>query len=378
MLKSCIFQNSKPVSALLKPGLKCFNFHTSSISNQVELTPANLIPSNSGQIRHMLSLEDYTPAEIFNLVEKAALFKRICTTPNDIRSASEKEAVGWLKRADSLPILTGKTLAMIFKKRSTRTRVATETSMSLLGGHPMFLGSQDIQLGVNESLLDTSKVISSMTDGIMARVDSHSEILELAKYSRVPVINALSDESHPTQILADMLTLHEVFGKPGQSVQESLSNLLVTYIGDANNMLYEFLLAFPKCGMKLAISTPAKYSVPTARISKALSDAKDSVTLHDSPVSAIKDSRAIITDTWISMGQESEKKQRLIDFQGYCIDANMIQAGNPSKDWVFMHCLPRKQEEVSDQVFYSDRSVVFQEAENRKWTIMATIHSLLA
>ncbi|OMJ10058.1 Ornithine carbamoyltransferase, mitochondrial [Smittium culicis] len=375
-------------SSIIKPFSR-FNLGNSAINSpscqrmskstlSFDLKPADLSPKPAKKIRHMLSLEDYSPKEIFALVEKAALFKKISKTPPESLTTHEKDFKNSLKTHDSLPILSGKTLALIFKKRSTRTRVATETSMAYLGGHSMFLGSQDIQLGVNESLLDTSKVISSMVDGIMARVDGHSEIEELAKYSQVPVINALSDSSHPTQILADMLTLHEVFGKPGQSVEESLHGLQTTYIGDANNMLYEFLLAFPKCGLKLAISTPKTAPVPENLLSKAHADNSASVTLHTSPQAAIKDTNAIITDTWISMGQEAEKIQKLIDFEGFNINSHMIAGGNPSNNWVFMHCLPRKQEEVTDQVFYSDKSVVFQEAENRKWTIMSTIHTLLA
>ncbi|KAG0248174.1 ornithine carbamoyltransferase [Actinomortierella ambigua] len=249
----------------------------------------------------------------------------------------------------------------------------------------MFLGSQDIQLGVNESLLDTSKVISSMVDGVMARVGAHEEIETLAKYSTVPIINALSDMYHPTQILADIMTLHELYTPAGQQPHDldpstTLKNLRMAWVGDGNNVLHSLMLQLPKVGMHLAIATPKGYEPHGAILEQASQNAAEfqtSLTLHHEPKQAIQGANVIVTDTWISMGQEEEKKKRLEAFAGYQLTTEMIQANGAQADWKFLHCLPRKQEEVTDDVFYSPRSHVFQEAENRKWTILACIDQLM-
>ncbi|KAJ1678405.1 ornithine carbamoyltransferase, partial [Spiromyces aspiralis] len=315
--------------------------------------------------KHMLTLADYSAEEIIYLVEQALKHKHACKIEGK-------------SYADGLP-LQGKVVAIMFSKRSTRTRVATETAVSYLGGHSMFLGAQDIQLGVNESLRDTSVIISSMVDCIMARVGDHSEIEELAKYSTVPVINALSEDYHPTQIVADIMAIYETFAKEGQSVAEAIKGLNVAWVGDTNNVLYDMLAAFPKCGINLAVATPAAYPVPDKFLQPALEDAKRTgatVTVGTDPVAAINGAHIVVTDTWISMGHEAEAEQRLRDFAGYQISFELIAKAQPNDNWRFMHCLPRKQEEVTDEVFYSDRSIVFQEAENRKWTTIAILKHL--
>ncbi|PVV01748.1 hypothetical protein BB560_003821 [Smittium megazygosporum] len=352
-------------SNLVAPGI-LKKFFSSAPSASV--STSHLIPKSKP--RHFITLEDYSPSEIFALLEKARGFKKI------VKNQPLSEAEKHLKNSLATSNLSGKTVAIMFNKRSTRTRIATESSVNFLGGSSMFLSSSDIQLGVNESLLDSSIVISSMVDGIVARVHSHNDILELAKYSTVPVINALSDDSHPTQILADLLTMYEIFSKPSQSIKDALQGLNVSWVGDSNNMLYEFLTAFPKCGINLSAATPKKYPVPQKFIDLG-SSGPGTLKLGDSPTDAISNSNVIITDTWVSMGQESEKAQRLLDFKGYQINDSLINAAGPAENYVFMHCLPRKPEEVSDSVFYGDRSFVFQEAENRKYTIMAVVHSLL-
>jgi ornithine carbamoyltransferase len=278
----------------------------------------------------------------------------------------------------------------MFSKRSTRTRVATETAINYLGGQPMFLGSQDIQLGVNESLMDTTKVVSSMVDGIMARVGSHSEIEALAKYSTVPIINALSDKYHPTQILADLMTIHEVLGPQPTSLSpyvahathpsKTLPGLKVAWVGDGNNILHSMLVTFPKLGIHLSIATPDNHKPDEQVVEIAKKEAeatKSELIFTNDPKIAIKDADVIATDTWISMGQETEKAQRIKDFAGYQVTSQLAKEGGAKSNWKFLHCLPRKQEEVTDEVFYSSNSVVFQEAENRKWTILAVIDALL-
>ncbi|KAJ2158970.1 ornithine carbamoyltransferase [Coemansia sp. RSA 552] len=318
--------------------------------------------------RNMISLGDFSAEQIAGLVESAA----------DLKRRVKEEGQGFHPAEP----LKGKTVALLFSKRSTRTRVASESSIAYLGGHAMFLGKDDIQLGVNESLRDSAQVISSMVDGIFARVGAHSEITEMAKYSSVPVVNALCDENHPTQILADLLTIWEVFGprRPeARSMFDVVRGLRVAWVGDSNNVIYEMLAAMPKCGISMSVCTPEKYPIPGAVQEQAAKDARAGdaqVSYFSDPVQAVANADIVVTDTWVSMGQESEKAQRLRDFAGYQVSHDMVQQGGANKDWVFMHCLPRKPEEVTDEVFYSDRSVVFQEAENRKWTIMAAFNAL--
>ncbi|KAJ2715441.1 ornithine carbamoyltransferase [Coemansia spiralis] len=326
--------------------------------------------SLSGLPRDMISLGDYSAEQIVGLVESAADFKR--KTKEQGQAFHPEQP------------LKGKTVGLLFSKRSTRTRVASETAVAYLGGHPLFLGKDDIQLGVNESLRDSAQVISSMVDGIFARVGPHSDITTLAEHSSVPVVNALCDQYHPTQILADLLTIWEVFGprKPAaQSPSEVFRGLRVAWVGDSNNIVYEMLAALPKCGLSMSVCTPAKYPIPAAMRQRAEADARAGgaqVSYHSDPLQAVNGADIIVTDTWVSMGFEAEKAQRLREFSGFQVSSDMAQLGGASKDWVFMHCLPRKPDEVTDEVFYSDRSVVFQEAENRKWTILAVFNALFA
>ncbi|CAG8723076.1 426_t:CDS:2, partial [Acaulospora colombiana] len=297
-------------------------------------------------VPHYLTHADLSSRQIYNLLTSAI---------------QHKHNVKYLDVKSGQPLL-GKTLAIMFSKRSTRTRVATETAITYLGGQPMFLGSQDIQLGVNESLLDTSKVVSSMVGGIMARVGAHSDIETLAKYSTVPVINALSDKYHPTQILADLVTMHEMFGpqpKDDSSYvahlthpRETLPGLKVAWVGDGNNILHSMLVTFPKLGVHLSVATPKGYSPSDDVVKIAMDEAAKTSTevsfTHD-PKVAVKDADVIVTDTWISMGQESEKAKRLQDFAGYQVTLSLAKEGGAKPDWKFLHCLPRKQEEVSDE-----------------------------
>mmetsp|Transcript_9603 Transcript_9603/g.10331 ORF Transcript_9603/g.10331 Transcript_9603/m.10331 type:complete len:345 (+) Transcript_9603:89-1123(+) len=267
--------------------------------------------------------------------------------------------------------LKGKSMSMIFQKRSTRTRVSTETGIYLLGGHALMLGPQDIQLGVNETMQDTSLVLSRFNDIILARVFAHQDVEDLAKYSSVPVINALSDKYHPLQTLADLMTLKEHFNN-------QLQGKTVAWIGDGNNVLHDLLIGSLKVGMNVNIATPKDYRPDPDVLEEAFQIAKASnlkVNVTDDPKVAIKGANVVVTDTWISMGQEAEAKKRKLDFTGYQIDTSLMKLA--SSDAVFLHCLPRKQEEVTDEVFYSKQSLVFPEAENRMWTVMAVTLRLL-
>ncbi|PLW51996.1 hypothetical protein PCANC_08432 [Puccinia coronata f. sp. avenae] len=334
---------------------------------------ATSTPSTPRTPPHLLTLADLSIPQIQALVSTAINLKKRVKEHDPIQAGSHHQIEQKLQ---------GKTIALIFGKRSTRTRVASESATALLGGHPMFLSPADIQLGVNESLYDTAKVVSSMVDGIMARVGDHADVEFLAKNSAVPVINALSSLYHPTQILADLVTLLESFF-PHSRHLSSLNGLNVTWIGDANNILNDMIVTYPRLGINLKIATPKGYPLEPQvldRMQAGLRDQSDDhrggklVHLHD-PLVAVQDADVVVTDTWISMGQESEMAKRLRDFQGFQISEEMCRTGKAKPHWKFMHCLPRHQEEVDDQVFYGPRSLVFPEAENRKWTILSVFQS---
>lgn len=326
--------------------------------------------TNAVRQRNLLTLADLSIPELDALIQRAADFKKTCKQ-HALKSGAIEHS------------LQDKTVALIFSKRSTRTRVASESSAALLGGHPMFLAPSDIQLGVNESLLDSAYVISSMVDGIMARVGGHDEIEMLAEHSQVPVINALSSRFHPTQILADLLTLLENISEPGAPLPSlsALVGLKVTWVGDSNNILNDMLVTYPRLGMCLSVAAPkgdayAPDPVVFDLMNKGLAAERTDlpqgiVEWTHSPEDAVREADYIVTDTWISMGDEASKEQRLIDFNGFQVTEALAKKGGAKPDWKFLHCLPRKAQEVDDEVFYGPRSLVFPEAENRKWTIMA-------
>lgn len=251
----------------------------------------------------------------------------------------------------------------------------------------MFLGKEDIQLGVNESLYDTSVVISSMVSAIVARVGPHSDVAQLAQHSTVPVINALSDLYHPMQIIADFLTIYETFlshRAPQSSFTPDLglNGLKIAWVGDANNVLYDLAIGATKLGVDVAVATPNGYGIPhemRQTIQRAGQGVKSAGILTESnlPEEAVKDADVVVTDTWVSMGQEEEKARRLREFEGFQVTTELIQRGGAKPGWKFMHCLPRHPEEVSDEVFYSPRSLVFQEAENRLWAAIATLQGFV-
>ncbi|MCJ1352071.1 MAG: ornithine carbamoyltransferase [Icmadophila ericetorum] len=322
--------------------------------------------------RHLLSIADLSPSELTTLVRNAYSYKQAIKSgllPESIQNS-----------------LLGKTIAMTFSKRSTRTRVSTEAAVVRLGGHPMFLGKEDIQLGVNESLYDTSLVISSMVSAIVARVGPHSDVAELAKHSSVPVINALSDAFHPMQTVADYLTIHEAFPSvtEGRAPTKDLGlhGLKIAWVGDANNVLYDLAIASAKFGVDVAVATPKGYEIPNAMLELINQAAKDSnsgsqLFTTNTPEEAIKDADILITDTWVSMGQEAEKTERMKAFAGFQVTSELAHRGGAKPGWKFMHCLPRHPEEVSDEVFYSPRSLVFPEAENRLWAAISILEAFV-
>ncbi len=291
-------------------------------------------------MRHFLTLKDFTKEEILEIIELGLSIKK-----NLKLKVYHKE-------------LEHQTLGMIFEKSSTRTRVSFETGMFQLGGHALFLSNRDIHLGRGEPVKDTARVISSMCDMVMIRTFEHSMIEEFAAYSKVPVINGLTDSYHPVQLLADYMTLVE------NNVSE---NIVCAYIGDGNNMTHSWMMLAAKLGFELRIATPKGYEVDAEILQVALDLAKQSgavITTTNDPQIAVKGANVVTTDTWTSMGQEKEKEQRMEIFKGFMVDDTMMQLAE--KDALFLHCLPAYRGlEVSESIFEKHSKVVFNEAENR-------------
>ncbi|KAI8977860.1 mitochondrial ornithine carbamoyltransferase [Trametes punicea] len=342
-------------------------------------------------VPHLMTLADLSPGQIHRIIKHSYNLKRT-TQPWLVPLIRRGENNRTPFRQQPTRSLLRKTVALVFSKRSTRTRVSAETAALLLGGQALFLGKEDIQLGVNESVRDSARVIGGMCQGIFARVNGHEEIEELARYSPVPVLNALSSLWHPTQVLADILTLHENahlfepgtdrapaprssdMGDKGRPILPALRPLTVAYVGDSANVLHDMLVTYPRLGHKLRVASPdnEKYRAPKAVWDRVVELGCDKgIHWTTDPREAVHGADLVVTDTWISMGQEAEKEQRLKDFQGYQVTEQLCREGGANPDWKFMHCLPRKQDEVDDEVFYGPRSLVFEEADNRKWTIMA-------
>jgi len=263
------------------------------------------------------------------------------------------------KKGEAHPILNGKTLGMIFTKSSTRTRVSFEVAMYQLGGYPLFLSGQELQLGRGETIADTAKVLSRYLDGIMIRTFAHSDVEELAKYADIPIINGLTDLNHPCQILADFQTILEHKG--------CLEGLKLAYVGDGNNVCHSLLNGCAKVGMHISVAFPEGYEPSQEIVRIARADAQKTravIEITEDPFKAVKDADIVYTDVWASMGQEEEHMERLKIFKPYQINAELVSAAKP--DYLFMHCLPaHRGEEVSAEVIDGPNSVVFDEAENR-------------
>jgi len=255
--------------------------------------------------------------------------------------------------------LLGKCLAMIFRKPSTRTRVSFEVAMFQLGGASIYLSPNEIQLGRGETIADTARVLSRYVNGIMIRTFSHQEVIELAKNATIPVINGLTDFSHPCQVISDLLTIKDK--------KKVLNGLVVAYIGDGNNVCNSWLFAAPKMGMHLKIASPKEYMPDNSVVEKAKSIAQNTKTqiiITETPEEAVKDADVIYTDVWTSMGQEEEAERRKNIFKNYQINSALLQ--HAKKDVIVMHCLPaHRGEEITDEVMDGPNSVVFDQAENR-------------
>ncbi|EGV64491.1 ornithine carbamoyltransferase mitochondrial precursor [Yamadazyma tenuis ATCC 10573] len=315
--------------------------------------------SVSSSPRHFVNIHQLSADELSALISRAAAFKKQIKTG---------EPAPWKQYQR----LLGKVVALLFSKRSTRTRISTEGAAAYFGASPMFLGKDDIQLGVNESMYDTTKIISSMTSCVFARVGKHQEILDLCKDSSVPIINSLCDKYHPLQAIADMLTIKEAFG--------NTSGLRLAWVGDSNNVLNDMAIAAIKLGIHVSVAIPStiKYDPEIqAQTEQLAAENKVTFEIVNDPLVALKNANIIVTDTWISMGEEAEKLEKLKQFANFQINQDMLKKAGVSDNWKFMHCLPRHQEEVHDDVFYSDNSVVFQEGENRLYAALAVMEGFV-
>src|SRR4030043_2012071 len=267
-----------------------------------------------------------------------------------------------LLRGEEHPLLKGKTLAMIFEKPSTRTRVSFEVGMWQLGGYALYLSASDLQLGRGETIADTAQTLSRYVNGIMARVFAHQTILDLIKYSKVPVINGLSDFTHPCQGLADLFTIYEKKGR--------LEGLKLAYVGDGNNVAHSLIDGCSSVGMNIVLACPKGYEPDSKVVAQGKKEARKNgseVRVTDNPKEAVKGADIIYTDVWASMGKEKEHAEREKILKPYQVNSKLVKGAK--EDYIFMHCLPaHRGEEVTDEVADSKNSVIFDQAENRLHT----------
>ena len=297
-------------------------------------------------LRHFLTLSDLTKQELETLIKRASELRKM-------------QHAGEIYQP-----FVGRTLGMIFEKSSTRTRISFETGMGQFGGNAIFLSPNDTQLGRGEPLEDSARVISSMVDIIMIRTFGHEKVETFAEYSSVPIINALTDEFHPCQLLADMQTYYEYRG--------SIENKIVTWVGDGNNMCASFMQAAHQFGFELRVAAPYGFEPDSALMERF----SHCVSLVENVQDAAKDSNLIVTDVWASMGQESEQNTRARRFAPYQVTPSLLDKADP--EVIFMHCLPaHRGEEISHDMLNDPRSVVWDEAENRLHAQKALMEFLL-
>ena len=300
-------------------------------------------------MKHLLKMLDLTSEEIIDILNLADQLKYE------------------LKHGIPHPHLKGKTLGMIFQKASTRTRVSFETGMYQLGGYPLFLSSNDLQIGRGEPVQDTARVLSRYLDGIMIRTFEQKEVEDLAEYGSIPIINGLTDFCHPCQVLADLMTIREFKG--------SFDGLKMCFIGDGNNMANSLIVGCLKVGMAVSVACPDDYQPPKEILDFAAD--YDNFELTNSPVQAAKDVDVLITDVWASMGQEGEAEKRKKAFAGYQINDELMDAAKP--DAMVLHCLPaHREEEITEKVFEAHANEIFEEAENRLHAQKAVMVKLMA
>ncbi len=299
--------------------------------------------------KSLASISDLTAEELYQIFKTSELLKL------------------QLLRGQEHPLLKGKTLGMIFEKPSTRTRVSFEVGMWQLGGYPLYLSATDLQLGRGETIADTARVLSRYVQGIMARVFKHQTILGLVQNATVPVINGLSDFTHPCQALADLFTVYEKKGR--------FSGLKLAFVGDGNNVAHSLLYGCSKVGMSISVGSPQGYEPNPKVVAQAKEEARKTgcvVLITNDPAEAVTGADVVYTDVWTSMGQEKEKAERIAAFNPYQVNANLVKKAK--EDYLFMHCLPaHRGEEVTDEIADSANSVILDQAENRMHTQKAVL-----
>jgi ornithine carbamoyltransferase len=299
--------------------------------------------------KDFLSISDLTPLELQGLIGEAEILKE------------ER------KRGQIREDLKGKSLAMIFEKASTRTRISFEVGMAEMGGIPLFLNPQDTQLGRGEEIRDTARVLSRYVAGVMIRAHRHKTLEEFAEYASIPVINGLSDQEHPCQILADLMTVKERFG--------GLAGRKIAWIGDGNNVCNSWVLAAPLTGIDLRIAAPEGYG-PAEEILAAARAKGGAIRLTDSPEDAARGADVLYTDVWVSMGDEKERESRMESLHSYSITKDLLDFASPQA--IVMHCLPaHRGEEITNEVMESPRSAIWDQAENRLHAQKALLVRLL-
>jgi ornithine carbamoyltransferase len=292
-------------------------------------------------MRHFISIAEYAPDELRHLLDVSKRLKK------------QYKATG---RND--PLLANKTLAMVFEKPSLRTRVSFAVAMTHLGGNGLLLRQEEVGLDTREPVQDVARVLSGMCDGIMARVFEHDKITRLAKHASVPVINGLTDYSHPCQAMADIMTIEEHFNSP-------VKGKTMAFIGDGNNVARSLSVACGRLGMRFVLASPTGYELPGGDVDRIMSQVPElDFVLTRDPGDAVREADVIVTDTWVSMGQEEEKARRVKDFAGFHVDEKLLAVA--PKHAVVLHCLPAYRGlEISEGVLEGARSLVFPEAENR-------------
>jgi len=299
---------------------------------------------------HFLRLDDFTKEEIWEMIHRAVVEKK------RLQSGDR-----------SFKPFAGKTMSMIFAKQSLRTRVSFETGFTLLGGSTIYLGPEDISIGKREATKDISRVLSRYNDIIMARLFSHTDMDELAKYSSVPVVNGLTDYNHPCQILADALTIYEVLGK--------LEGIKIVYVGDGNNVVHSWLNLARVMPLHFVCACPEDYEPNEATLREARASGISTIEISHDPMTAVKGADVVYADVWASMGKKHEAEQRKVDFQGFQVNGDIMRA---TPNAIFMHCLPAERGvECTDEVLEAPYSVVFQQAENRMHAQNAVMLKLL-
>ena len=296
---------------------------------------------------NLISIADLSGEDILRLIQSAEAFRA--------------------RRGRHGQPLEGKSLAMIFEKPSTRTRVSLEVAMTDLGGHALYLSSKDLQLGRGETIADTARVLSRFVSGIAARVYDHNTIEELGRYAAVPVINALSNVEHPCQILADLMTMRERFGR--------LAGLKVAWVGDGNNVCNSTILAAAMMGMEMAVAAPPGYEPDRKILDQAESLGGRTVVVAD-PVEAVRGADVVSTDTWISMGDEAEAAKRVEAFRRYQVNSDLLR--HASSEAIVLHCLPaHRGQEITDAVMDGPRSAILDQSENRLHSVKAVLERLM-